>query len=129
MWATMILGDVKSMYDLYRGLAALIIAKRYDKSINLVVHGEIPYMGRRFDHIAYKIDIPIQVNGLLKSNNPLMIIEDSSSSRRLRNRRKELESLDMPIEYLYINPVNNKHLILSLKISEENNLYMMEVGV
>ena len=130
MWSILVVGNVRSLDEFYRGVAALLIAKMHDRSVNTIVNGEIPYRDKRLDHIAYRINIPIQVKGLTKLGNPLMAIEDSSSLGRLKERKIELKFLNVPLGYLHVKPIADKHSIIKLTIAnEEENLYLMEVGV
>lgn len=126
-WGLIVLGDPDDLVELYKGMAALAIARTFS-SANFVINGETPLWGKRFDHIAFEINIPIDIKKLLIDSRPVMIVEDSRSKERLMKRKNELSNSNINIEFLYVEPVINKELMLSLW-KNGTGFYRLEVGV
>lgn len=134
MWGIIVIGKPRDMEDFYRGIAALTIARVNHIDANVIINGEIMlknYPGNKyFDHVALKVNLPLDIKGLLNCSKPIMIIEDSATERRLISRRNELSNIkaDIELAFMYVKPVSSKELILSLQRSQENDFYVLEVG-
>lgn len=135
MWALVIVGKPRNMEDFYRGIAALTIARVNHVDANVIINGEIMLKNypknKYFDHVVLKVNVPLDIRGLLDYGKPIMIVEDSTSKRRLISRRNELSSIkaDIEFEFMYVKPVSSNKLILSLQRNQENGFYVLEVGV
>lgn len=79
-----------------------------------------------FGHVVLKVDIPLDIKGLLNYDKPIIIVEDSTLEKRLVNRRNELSyvNANIELEFLHVKPKTNSKLILSLRRDE---FYTLEV--
>ena len=121
-----------SLDELLRDVASLVIAWLEGIKINVLINGEVPINENRMDHVGYRINMPIDIKRIIDSNRPSIIIEDSASKKRLIQRRNELEHVELPKAFLYVNrhQVMEKNFILSLKkIDDAQLMYEMVANV
>ncbi len=133
MRGIILIGYEKALFeDLIRDIVALAIAYKLNPEINFIANGEIlisRFENLRFDHVAGRIDLPLDLRRIVSNMEPQIIVEDSTSSRRLTGRRATLKELGIPIAYLLINKSFTKDLVLSLtKAIDQDDLYIVEVG-
>lgn len=131
VWALMMLGNPKDLEDMYRGVTSLVIAWNLGFKCNLLLNGEIPiddFANKHFDHVGYIIQAPLDSKLFTKNASPLVIIEDSTSSRRLSARMAELQSINIPKAFMHVVPkIQEYETILSLK--KKDTMYEMEVNI
>jgi len=133
MRAIILLGDIKNETEIARSMMALLIAWKRGLRSHVIVSGEISlnsYTGTRFDHVIIDAKIPLDLKAIVENSKPLMVIEDSKSKERLMRRREDLRWLDLQKAFVHLVPVADENLIVKLKkLSEDEDLYVMEVGL
>jgi len=128
-------GDKQGLDDLYRSVAAYIIALRRGLYVNTVVGREVPVdvisTSLRFDNVLYEVKkIPIDIRTLVSGELLKAIVEDSTDAKRLQRRRKELEILRNNIDHYYIHVryVQSGGTIFKLMQDEQDpDWYVLEV--
>lgn len=133
MWAIVLVrnGDL-SLDELFRGLASLVIAWQEGYEVNILVNGEVPINENRMDHVGYGTKVPIDIKSIIDSSTPSIIIEDSASKQRLKQRINEIGHVELPKAFLYVNRSHqvDKNLILSLKkVDNVRPMYEMVTSI
>jgi len=102
MWYLAVWGNF-TKNELWRGIGALIVAIREGASPPLlVVNGEVRIGKNNFDHVFYRVDIPLDIKKIIGDLPYELVIEDSTSYRRLINRFNELKSLGTPVKFVLV---------------------------
>lgn len=115
-------------YNFVKDLAAFIVAYLTSEA-NVMFNGEVPYGNKRFDHVGYKIQLPISL--LRPDIMPTIIIEDTTDKKRLKDRMMELKGLSLNEAYILVSHRNEENLIMSLhEVPFETNTktFLLEVG-
>jgi len=133
------LGSAKDSYhEGLRSAAVLPVALNMGFRPPLVIiSGEVPISGfnKRFDHVIcnpgiFSNLIFLDLKALIRSCQPAVIIEDSTSDRRLKQRMDDLRDINYKKAFMHITYKLDKSLIMSLRrSSEDEDLYEVEVGL
>jgi hypothetical protein len=137
MWGILVVGNINEL-DLYRGVAALVIAWKKGIRTNVVIGREqsLDVTGKfKFDNILYELErIPIDVKTLVKGKIPKAIAEDSTDLERLQRRYKEIEntlsSFNINCYYIHVRYLPNENIVINLMpIKYNSKWYVLGVGL
>jgi len=126
MWGVALIGQPPSKKALIKSLAALAIAY-INTDANLVISGEIPVhsMGMesrknmRIDHVAYSVNIPLNLQFIILGKMPTLFIEDSVSLKRLKDRMHELVNVGVPTKFIHVKDTFDINTIIQLNPADE----------
>jgi hypothetical protein len=123
--------------DILKLLASFAIARRNKISANVIIGKDMPFtIGNgmfKFDYILYEVEkIPIDIKVLVKNEQPIAIIEDSTDLKRLKNRQIEIENLliqhDIIPYYMHVTTPRNKKENIVMKLVEKSpGWYVLEI--
>lgn len=131
MWYLSVWGDF-TKNELWRGIGALIVAIREGVSPPLlVVNGEVRIGKNNFDHVFYRVDIPLDVKKITGDLPYELVIEDSTSYRRLISRFNELKSLGTPAKFILVEYSSGSPLFSLEKLSSNvlEDYYKLKVSL
>jgi hypothetical protein len=120
----LLVGDVGRLdkLDLYKGLAALVVAWEEGLRVNAVIGRELDVLGvnLRFDSVLYELrKVPIDLKSLVDGEVPRAVVEDSTDLKRLWQRYREVRGLllnhGISDYYVHVRPLLNGNVVLELE--------------
>jgi len=138
MYGLILVGDSGlNVEDIYRLLTALAIAYRNGIHANVTIGKDVSLnIGSfKFDYVLYRLEkIPIDIKILIKNEQPLAIVEDSTVLKRLESRQREIENLliqhGISTYYMHVTTSRNKEKEnVIIKLIEKNpQWYVLEIS-
>jgi hypothetical protein len=120
----LLVGDVGRLdkLDLYKSLAALVVAWEEGLRVNAVIGRELDVLGvnLRFDSVLYELrKVPIDLKSLVDGEVPRAVVEDSTDLKRLWQRYREVRGLllnhGISDYYVHVCPLLNGNVVLELE--------------